>query len=392
MSSGTSREMVRTVGSNPSAAQPFSRCLRAGTLAFASQSPEVHESDSNSFEDALARMDSDLRLVGFSLNDVVWLIAYAPNYKEPDRIAAKLDDAFGGMAVRPTVCVVGVASLDASDRVRVECMAAAGPRRHLLRGKGPRGWDDPAALGLEVDDFLFLPPFDAKDDLPSDSDLYESTERQTIRVFEEVAHILTAEGLSFQNVVRNFAFLSSMGDPRVRAAFNDARDRFLRPILEVDRYPPNSRVGVKSLGPGVLLRDLAFASRRELEYVASTKVRTAPGRFAQAVRVGSWLFLAGADFVDLRGQTLTGPLEMQVEHCLTHIEHVIQAAGGSIDDLVKTTVYLVEGQDESHLKSTYGRFLQARRSVPWAPSGIVVGVDALRPGCLVEIDSVAYLG
>lgn len=42
--------------------------------------------------------------------------------------------------------------------------------------------------------------------------------------------------------------------------------------------------------------------------------------------------------------------------------------------------------------STYQKFFKTHRRSPWMPAGLTLGVDALAPDCLVEIDAVAYLG
>lgn len=77
---------------------------------------------------------------------------------------------------------------------------------------------------------------------------------------------------------------------------------------------------------------------------------------------------------------------------MMHIKDIVEAAGGTLDDVVKTTVYLLEGQDRSVFASTYQRFLKTHKRNQWVPAGLTLGVEALRPECLVEIDAVAYLG
>src|SRR5262245_31365689 len=121
--------------------------------------------------------------------------------------------------------------------------------------------------------------------------------------------------------------------------------------------------------------------------------RRTPRVFAQSVRVGDWLFIAGQDAVDVAQQTLfVGDLRAQTEQCVRQLQFIMEAAGGSLDDIVKTTVYLLAGQDRAVLLDAYGEQFRRRLRSPWMPAGLTMTVDALRPDCLAEIDAVAYLG
>jgi 2-iminobutanoate/2-iminopropanoate deaminase len=115
--------------------------------------------------------------------------------------------------------------------------------------------------------------------------------------------------------------------------------------------------------------------------------------FAQSVKVGDWLFVAGQDAVDVAQQTLfVGDLRAQTEQCVRQLQFIMEAASGTIDDIVKTTVYLLAGQDREVFLNAYSEQFRRRLRSPWMPAGLTMTVDALRPDCLVEIDAVAYLG
>ena len=91
--------------------------------------------------------------------------------------------------------------------------------------------------------------------------------------------------------------------------------------------------------------------------VASPKVRKAPGSFSQSVRVGDWLLLAGQDAVGFNREVeAEGDLAGQTEVTLQHIKDIVEEAGGTLDDLVKTTVYLIAGQDRSRFAAAYMNF------------------------------------
>jgi enamine deaminase RidA (YjgF/YER057c/UK114 family) len=74
------------------------------------------------------------------------------------------------------------------------------------------------------------------------------------------------------------------------------------------------------------------------------------------------------------------------------LEFIMQAAGGTLDNIVKTTVYMMEGQDRQVLLDAYAESFRRRLKSPWMPAGLTMDLDAMRTDCLVEIDAVAWLG
>lgn len=62
-----------------------------------------------------------------------------------------------------------------------------------------------------------------------------------------------------------------------------------------------------------------------------------------------------------------------------------------IDAVVKTTVYLVAGQDRSRFASVYRDFFKRYLRSSIMPAGLTLEVKELSPRCLVEIDAVAFL-
>jgi 2-iminobutanoate/2-iminopropanoate deaminase len=101
------------------------------------------------------------------------------------------------------------------------------------------------------------------------------------------------------------------------------------------------------------------------------------------VRVGNWLLIAGQDAVGFnRGQ---------VEATLRHLKDIVEEAGGTLDDVVKTTVYLIAGQDRSRFADAYRKFFYRWLRASRMPAGLTMEVQELSPRCLVEIDAVAYL-
>jgi 2-iminobutanoate/2-iminopropanoate deaminase len=152
-------------------------------------------------------------------------------------------------------------------------------------------------------------------------------------------------------------------------------------------------MGSPALGDGVAHRSYAVATRGTRQYVESDFARKVPRIFAQSVRVGDWLFIAGQDAVDVANRTLfVGDLRQQTEQCVRQLEFIVKAAGGTLDNIVKTTVYLMDGTDRQVFLDAYIEQFRRRLKTPWMPAGLTMDLDAMRTDCLVEIDAVAWLG
>jgi 2-iminobutanoate/2-iminopropanoate deaminase len=111
------------------------------------------------------------------------------------------------------------------------------------------------------------------------------------------------------------------------------------------------------------------------------------GPYAQAVVANGFLFAAGQIALDPRtGQLVEGDCVAQAERVLQNLSAVLAEAGARWDDVVKTTVYLVDLNDFPRVNEVYARALGAAR-----PARSTVQVAALPRGALVEIEAVAAL-
>jgi 2-iminobutanoate/2-iminopropanoate deaminase len=123
------------------------------------------------------------------------------------------------------------------------------------------------------------------------------------------------------------------------------------------------------------------------EAIATASAPAAIGPYSQAVRVGPWLFLAGQVGLDPGSGQLVGPdVEAQTHQVLRNLSAVLEAAGGSLADVVRTTVFLADLSDFAAMNGVYGGYFQAP-----APARATVQVAALPRQARVEIDAVAYL-
>ena len=112
--------------------------------------------------------------------------------------------------------------------------------------------------------------------------------------------------------------------------------------------------------------------------------------YSYGVRAGDTLHIAGMVSFAPDGSILgEGDIEVQVEQAFANLQAVVEAAGGSMDDVVQTTTYLVNTTDAPVVSAARARWFTG----PVKPTHTVVGVAALgRPVFLVEIEATAYLG
>jgi len=111
------------------------------------------------------------------------------------------------------------------------------------------------------------------------------------------------------------------------------------------------------------------------------------GPYSQAVVAGGFLFTAGQIALDpATGQIVQGDVSAQTERVMRNLAAVLENAGASWADVVKTTVYLQDMADFPRVNEVYGRVMGDAR-----PARSTVQVAGLPRGVLVEIDAIAFV-
>ncbi len=108
--------------------------------------------------------------------------------------------------------------------------------------------------------------------------------------------------------------------------------------------------------------------------------------YSQAVLVNNMLFISGQIGIDRELGKLAEGFEEQVKSIFGSIEAILSSAGFSKSDLVRLTVYLIEGVDFDKFNKLYEEFV---RDINIKPARSTVIVNALPKGALVEIDAIA---
>ena len=124
------------------------------------------------------------------------------------------------------------------------------------------------------------------------------------------------------------------------------------------------------------------------EPVTALGAPAAIGHYCHAVRSGSLLFCTGQIPLDPETDELVGdtPAE-QAAQCLRNLQAVCAAAGASLQDAVRCTIYLTDLPGAfADVNGAYGEFFAAD-----PPARVAVGVAALPKGAQVEIDAIVAL-
>jgi 2-iminobutanoate/2-iminopropanoate deaminase len=120
---------------------------------------------------------------------------------------------------------------------------------------------------------------------------------------------------------------------------------------------------------------------------AFTSDRNAPsaGPFSPAVRGGDTIYLSGQVGQDpATGRLVDGGVAAQAEQALRNLAAVLEAAGKTLDDVVRVGVYLADMGDFAAMNEVYARHF----AQPY-PARTTIGVAALPMGAAVEIDLIA---
>jgi 2-iminobutanoate/2-iminopropanoate deaminase len=121
--------------------------------------------------------------------------------------------------------------------------------------------------------------------------------------------------------------------------------------------------------------------------ISTAQAPAAIGPYSQAIRADGYLFCSGQLGLDpATGDLVAGDVEAQAEQALRNLGAVLEAAGLTYGDVVKTTVFLADMADFAAINSVYGRFVTDP-----PPARSTVAVAALPKGGRVEIEAIARL-
>lgn len=112
---------------------------------------------------------------------------------------------------------------------------------------------------------------------------------------------------------------------------------------------------------------------------------TNTGTYSPALRAGPWILISGQGPLRPDGSIIDGDIAVQTAATLHNVRRLVEAAGGSMDQVVKCTCYIADMSMFSDFDATY-------RTAWAAPYPTRTTVEAGLDGILVEIDAMAYIG
>lgn len=125
----------------------------------------------------------------------------------------------------------------------------------------------------------------------------------------------------------------------------------------------------------------------KVEILHSDSAPAAIGPYSQAVKCGGMLFCSGQIPLDpATGEMVPGDVTVQAERVMNNIAAVLTAAGIGFDDVVKTTIFLVDMADFAAVNAVYGNRFPTHK-----PARSTVAVKSLPRGALLEIEVIASL-
>jgi 2-iminobutanoate/2-iminopropanoate deaminase len=122
--------------------------------------------------------------------------------------------------------------------------------------------------------------------------------------------------------------------------------------------------------------------------ISTPKAPAAIGPYSQAVRIGNLLYTSGQVALDpASGQIIPGGIAEQTTQVLENLKAVLEAAGTTLANVVKTVVFLKDMNDFAAMNAIYGKYLASEGTV--APARSTVEVARLPKDSLVEIEVIA---
>jgi 2-iminobutanoate/2-iminopropanoate deaminase len=121
-----------------------------------------------------------------------------------------------------------------------------------------------------------------------------------------------------------------------------------------------------------------------MQSISTDKSPKPVAAYSQAIVAGGFVFTAGQVGLDPKTNALVEGLEQQASRALENIRAVLEAAGLTVADTVRFTLYLTDLSKFAAVNAIYERFLGEHR-----PARTTVGVSALPAGALVEVDAIA---
>ncbi|MEP6853016.1 MAG: Rid family detoxifying hydrolase [bacterium] len=122
------------------------------------------------------------------------------------------------------------------------------------------------------------------------------------------------------------------------------------------------------------------------EAISSRDAPAALGPYSQAIVAGGFVFCSGMAGIDPATGSVPEAIQAQTEQALANLDAVLTAAGASLADVVKTTIFYADVDDFATINEVYARHMPDPPPARSAPANV-----RLPRGLLISIDAIAVL-
>ena len=126
--------------------------------------------------------------------------------------------------------------------------------------------------------------------------------------------------------------------------------------------------------------------RMEKSVISTKNAPAAIGPYSQAIKAGNLVFVSGQiPIIPATGEILGGDIKLQTRQALENLKHILEAAGSSLDNVVKTTVFMKDLNDYTAINDVYKEFFTNK-----PPARSAVQAARLPRDVGVEIEAIAF--
>lgn len=125
-----------------------------------------------------------------------------------------------------------------------------------------------------------------------------------------------------------------------------------------------------------------------IDVIRTDKAPGAVGPYSQAIKAGDFLFASGQIPINPeKGRITAGTISEQAEQCMKNVGAILEAAGATYDNVIKTTVYINDMNFFGAVNEVYGKYFNKT-----LPARSCVEISKLPKDALVEVEVIAYIG
>ena len=121
-----------------------------------------------------------------------------------------------------------------------------------------------------------------------------------------------------------------------------------------------------------------------MDFISTEKAPAAIGPYSQAVSLGDMIFTSGQIPLNAKGVLVEGDISAQTKQVLTNLSEVLKEGGSSLQNVVKTTIFLANMEDFAEVNSVYADFFDIHK-----PARSTVAVKTLPLNASIEIEVIA---